>query len=57
MKYIQAIENAKISMEIVECDCGYHMGFDATYLDQVGDTMAICPACFKEITTAGLIPD
>jgi len=35
-------------------DCGYHMGIDATYLDQVGDFSAVCPSCGTLIETAAV---
>lgn len=41
----------KCEIDIVECDYGYHIGLDVTYLDQVGDFIAKCPACNKMIKT------
>jgi len=48
---------AQVELEIVECDCGYHMGIDATYLDQVGDFATFCPSCRTVINTAELCPE
>ena len=45
MKLIESIETDKASMEIYECLCGYHMGVDATYIDQVAPLHGECPAC------------
>ena len=44
-KKIEEFESDKVQMEIYECECGYHMGVDATYLDQVGKIRTICPSC------------
>ena len=35
----------KYELEVVECTCGYHMGIDASYLEQVGAVEATCPSC------------
>jgi len=48
---------AQVELEVVECDCGYHMGIDATYLDQVGDFATFCPSCGAIINTAELCPE
>ena len=52
MKRLNSIENEQVQLEVIECDCGYHMGIDATYLDQVDDFIAPCPACNTMIETA-----
>jgi len=52
MKRLESIENDQVQMEIVECDCGYHMGIDATYLIQVDDFIAPCPSCNTLINTS-----
>lgn len=57
MKRLDSIENGKISLEVVECDCGFHLGIDATYLDQVGDFQIACPSCEKIIDTAIVCPE
>jgi len=36
----------KYELEVVEClKCGFHMGLDATYLEQKGGLMLPCPSC------------
>jgi hypothetical protein len=57
MKRLNSIENDQVQLEVVECDCGYHMGIDATYLDQVGDFVTHCPACGVTINTAKVCPE
>lgn len=32
-------------LDVFECDCGFHVGFDTTFLDQVGDITFTCPSC------------
>lgn len=54
MKRLESVENEQVQLEVIECDCGYHMGIDATYLDQVGDFRIRCPACCALIDTKGL---
>ena len=49
MKYVSI---KKCEIDIIECNCGYHLGVDATYLDQVGDFVTICPACNVDIDTS-----
>jgi len=37
-------------LEVYECDCGFHLGVDATYLEQVTSSVEIlCPSCGKAI--------
>ena len=50
IKFIESIETDKVSMEIYECECGYHMGVDSSFLEQVSHIASICPSCEKEIT-------
>ena len=42
---------SKCEIEVLECDCGYHMGLDSSFLEQVGHFKTICPSCEKEIDT------
>lgn len=52
MKRLDSIENDQVQMEVIQCDCGYHMGIDSTYLDEVGDFVTHCPSCGVTINTA-----
>ena len=38
-------------IEVIECDCGYHMGLDSSFLEQVGHFITKCPSCGEEINT------
>ena len=48
-KHIGDVENDKFSLEVVECECGFHLGVDTSYLEQVGSVEIICPSCKKTI--------
>ena len=52
MKRLKDIETEKVELEIYECDCGFHLGLDATYLLQVDNIKIGCPSCGKIIDTA-----
>ena len=50
VKIMDTFESYMSSIEVVECVCGYHMGVDSTYLEQVGGVTTKCPSCgFKII--------
>jgi len=51
-KRLPSVESGTVQLEVIECVCGYHMGIDATFLDQVKDFVAKCPSCKREIRTA-----
>ena len=57
MKRLPSMESEEAQLEVGECDCGYHFGVDATYLEQVGDFTLTCPACGKKIDTSVLFPE
>jgi hypothetical protein len=46
-------------LEVIECDCGYHMGVDATFVDQVDDAffdvVTYCPNCKEAIPVRDLL--
>lgn len=44
--------NIRMELEYIECDCGFHLGVDATFVDQVGDFVIKCPSCGLDIDTA-----
>jgi len=49
VKYIESLSGALCELEVVECGCGYHLGVDASYLEQVGSIETKCPSCGFEI--------
>jgi hypothetical protein len=57
MKRLDSIETDTVQLEVVECDCGYHMGIDATYLIQKGDFITRCPSCNRAISTSEICPE
>jgi hypothetical protein len=57
MKRLNSVETDKVQLEVIECDCGFHIGLDATFIDQVDDIICRCPSCGKEINTAILCPE
>ncbi len=57
MKRLDGVDNGKVNLEVVECVCGYHMGIDATYLDQVSDFRTKCPSCNRVIITDVICPE
>ena len=56
MKRLDSIETEKVILEVIEYDCGFHIGIDATYLEQVGDFIMPCPNCGTEISTSEILP-
>lgn len=50
-KYIESVTTDKVELEVYECSCGFHLGIDATYVDQVSDCSFICPSCGEIIST------
>lgn len=57
MRRLPSIETDIIQLEVVECDCGYHMGIDATFLVEVGDLKIPCPSCGAIIDTEVVCPE
>jgi len=54
MKRLKDIETDEVSLEVYQCDCGFHVGLDATYTDQVGPASVVCPSCGLRLDTAEL---
>lgn len=49
MKKLKSIETDQYSLEVYECDCGFHIGLDFSYIDQMGDVCVLCPNCSENI--------
>lgn len=49
MAYIGIVSTDKVELCVYECDrCGFHIGIDGSYLEQVKDCIVIsCPSCKK----------
>lgn len=46
---MKSVSLDKCEIDVVECACGYHMGFDSSYLLQVDEIRAECPSCGRMI--------
>jgi predicted nucleic acid-binding Zn-ribbon protein len=57
MKRLNGAVTEQYELEVVECECGYHMGIDSTYLLQVGDMTVECPSCGRFINTEEVCPE
>jgi len=57
MRRLPSVETDTVQLEVGECDCGYHFGVDATYLEQVADFSFLCPSCGKLINTEMVFPE
>lgn len=57
MKRLKSVETEEYQLEVIECDCGFHLGLDVSYLIQVGDFLIRCPNCQKMIDTAEVCPE
>lgn len=55
MRVLNNIETEEYTLEVVECDCGFHIGLDATYLDQVDGIVIKCPSCGKIISVGAYL--
>ena len=51
MKQLASNNYYAYALDVYECDCGFHIGLDATYLDQVKDIDIPCPNCGLIIST------
>ena len=57
MKRLNGAVTEEYELEVVECDCGFHIGIDATYLLQFGEVEIRCPSCGKIIDSAEIFPE
>lgn len=50
-KEIENIETDKVSLTVVECNCGFHLGVDGTWLTTTHEKglTFVCPACSNEM--------
>jgi transcription initiation factor IIE alpha subunit len=46
MKKLKDVKTDEFHLEVYQCeDCGFRIGLDATYLEQVDILLVQCPAC------------
>jgi len=48
LTFLYSYEDDKLQIDFYECDCGFHVGLDSTYSDQVGVIRMNCPSCKVE---------
>lgn len=48
---IKTINPSSCELITIECECGYHMGIDYSYVEQVSDFKTLCPSCDRIIDT------
>jgi hypothetical protein len=51
IRQIGEVETEGYSLTVYECSCGFHIGLDTTYMDQVDGVVIKCPSCTNEIDT------
>ena len=44
-KPVEEGEIGRATLEVYECTCGFYLGLDASYLEQVGPVTVPCPNC------------
>jgi len=44
-KFIESVSSDRVELEVYECSCGFHIGIDSSYLEQVDDVKIVCPSC------------
>jgi len=42
---MKEIKQTDAELLVIECDCGFHLGLDASYLEQVHYIKIACPSC------------
>jgi hypothetical protein len=52
--WLEDIETDNCVISIYQCSCGFHLGLDATYIDQVAEIKIKCPSCKTVIDTGGI---
>jgi hypothetical protein len=40
-----SVKTDEFQLEVKACGCGFRLGVDASYLEQVGDADVVCPSC------------
>jgi len=45
MKRLEPAITEQYELDVIECECGFHIGLDITYMDQVEEIIVSCPSC------------
>lgn len=53
MKMLREVDTPQFHLAVYECDCGFHIGVDATYIEQISEIVMVCPACNKTLILDG----
>jgi len=55
MEFIEGVTTPERGavIELYKCRCGFHLGVDSTYLEQVGDIHGFCPSCSRSYIIEG----
>lgn len=56
MKRLNSVGNDQVQLEVIECDCGFHLGLDSAYLEQLDNIRVVCPACAALLDTPAIVP-
>ncbi len=56
-RYLEDVETDTVQLEVYECECGFHIGLDFTYLEQVGEATIQCPSCSGILTIPAVDDD
>ena len=54
MRYIADVNQDPFVLEVYECECGFHIGLDSTYIEHVGHIEIECPNCLRKLDTEGV---
>jgi len=48
---VGSVEKYPYSLEVYECKCGFHIGLDTSFIEQVSDIKIKCPSCGEKLDT------
>jgi len=51
MKRLAPAISEQYELDVIECRCGFHIGLDISYIDQVDEIRITCPSCAHIIST------
>ena len=56
MRQLDSISTDIVELEVYECDCGFHIGLDGTFIEQIHGIQIACPSCGRIIDTDQINP-